>query len=120
MTAAAGLLNRCRALGIDLVAGPGGALLWEADADPPAELLRDLAEHKPEVLAALGPPAEPRPGSADSPAWTADDLALVARLIEADLGSPARLALHDPWPMCPGCVWCQRAGRTTREPGQEG
>lgn len=47
------LLARCQAFGIDLSAGPSGALYWEADDDPPAALLADLAEHKAAVLAVL-------------------------------------------------------------------
>jgi hypothetical protein len=47
------LLARCRALGIDLAVGPGGALLWEADNDPPVDLLADLASNKAAVLAVL-------------------------------------------------------------------
>jgi hypothetical protein len=47
------LLARCRALGIVLAAGPGGALVWEADDDPPADLLEDLANNKAGVLDAL-------------------------------------------------------------------
>jgi hypothetical protein len=50
------LLERCRSLGIDLAVGPAGALLWEADDDPPADLLAVLAEHKAELLALLRPP----------------------------------------------------------------
>jgi hypothetical protein len=50
---AAELLARCRARGIDITLGPDGTLLWEADADPPAEALAALAEHKAEVLAFL-------------------------------------------------------------------
>ena len=53
------LLTHCRSRGIALSAGPGGTLCWEADADPPAELLAGLAKHKEELLAILGPPAVP-------------------------------------------------------------
>jgi hypothetical protein len=53
MSAAPELLARCRALGIDLTLGPDGTLVWEADADPPAEVLATLAEHKAEVLTFL-------------------------------------------------------------------
>ena len=52
------LLTRCRARGIDLTAGPGGALLWEADDDPTAGLLEELAEHKAELLVLLAGPKE--------------------------------------------------------------
>jgi len=53
---AADLLTHCHTLGIDLAAGEGGALLWDSDADPPAELLAALAEHKAELLILLQPP----------------------------------------------------------------
>jgi sugar phosphate isomerase/epimerase len=63
------LLARCRALGIDLAAGPGGTLLWEADDEPPADLLADLAARKTELLALLRP-------SPPSPAlWDATEAA---------------------------------------------
>lgn len=77
MTAAAELLARCRALGVELGVGSGGAsLLWEAVADPPADLLADLAKNKVAVLALLrgtfgscdqSPPAE---GERDVNGWT--------------------------------------------------
>jgi hypothetical protein len=51
MTAAGELLDRCTALGITLSPGQAGALEWEADADPPAELLDDLRRHKADLLA---------------------------------------------------------------------
>ena len=51
------LLARCRALGIELGDGTGGAsLLWEAHADPPAELLAELAANKSAVLALVRGP----------------------------------------------------------------
>jgi hypothetical protein len=54
------LLERCRNHGIDLSAGPNDTLLLEANAEPPAALLAELAEHKPEVLKAmLAPPTGP-------------------------------------------------------------
>ncbi|HKI35423.1 MAG TPA: hypothetical protein VKA46_26425 [Gemmataceae bacterium] len=54
ITGAVELLARCRALGIELGAGSGGAsLLWEADAEPPADLLADLAANKADVLALI-------------------------------------------------------------------
>jgi hypothetical protein len=56
MTAAADLLARCRALAVELTAGPAGTLTWEADADPPADLLEALTEHKGAVLDLLCPP----------------------------------------------------------------
>jgi hypothetical protein len=66
IAAALALLARCRALGIDLMAGPGGALLWEADADPPADLLADLAAHKAELLDLLLPRCPACAGPVDS------------------------------------------------------
>ena len=57
MTAAGELLARCRAVGVELGVGSGGAsLLWEADANPPAELLADLAANKADVLALIRGP----------------------------------------------------------------
>jgi hypothetical protein len=43
----------CRAMGIYLTSGPDGTLCWEADTDPPADLLAGLAAHKADVLARL-------------------------------------------------------------------
>jgi hypothetical protein len=88
------LLDRCRALGVKLAAGPTGALEWEAVTDPPAELLVDLGAHKAELLAALNVDAEaqalaPPPGQADTldgppniAALPADPAALQAQLDE--------------------------------------
>ncbi len=57
MTAAVDLLARCRALGIRLGVGSGGAsLLWEAVGDPPADLLADLAANKAVVLTLIRGP----------------------------------------------------------------
>jgi hypothetical protein len=57
MTVAAELLARCRALGVELGTGAGGdSLLWEAHADPPADLLADLAANKAAVLALVRGP----------------------------------------------------------------
>jgi hypothetical protein len=53
MTAAAEMVARCRILGIDLTAGPDGGLTWEAETDPPADLLAELAASKTELLALL-------------------------------------------------------------------
>jgi hypothetical protein len=50
---AADLLDRCKSLGIDLAAGPAGALVWESDADPPAGLLEALVQHKAGLLSLL-------------------------------------------------------------------
>jgi len=51
------LLARCRALGIELGVGGGGAsLVWEARADPPADLLADLSANKAAVLALVRGP----------------------------------------------------------------
>jgi hypothetical protein len=62
------LLARCRTLGIALAAASDGALTWEADTDPPAELLAELREHKAELLALLSTPAGVPTGPAPSPA----------------------------------------------------
>jgi len=57
MTVAVELLARCRAAGVELGVGSGGAsLLWQAAADPPAELLADLATNKAAVLALVRGP----------------------------------------------------------------
>jgi hypothetical protein len=54
MTAGVELLARCRAAGVALGVGSGGASLrWEAVADPPADLLADLAAHKADILALI-------------------------------------------------------------------
>jgi hypothetical protein len=53
---AAGLLARCRELGIELGVASGNALLWEARADPPADLLADLAANKAAVLSLVRGP----------------------------------------------------------------
>ena len=50
------LLIRCRVLGIDVAANADGTLLWEADTDPPAELLENLAVSKAAVVALLRKP----------------------------------------------------------------
>jgi hypothetical protein len=50
------LLARCRAAGVELGAGAGGALIWEADADLPAGLLVELAAHKAALLALVRGP----------------------------------------------------------------
>ncbi|HEV3258703.1 MAG TPA: hypothetical protein VG013_17660 [Gemmataceae bacterium] len=71
------LLARCRALGIDLSAGPGGALAWESDGDPPADALADLAGHKAELLALLASSTVPATVNLPNPppdasAWDLD------------------------------------------------
>jgi hypothetical protein len=93
---AAQLVNRCRLLGIALAAGPDGALIWEADADPPADLLAELARHKAALLAFLAvPPLEMETGT-----W-------ICEAIEGDLGLPAgSLTLHPLPGICPGCEFC--------------
>jgi hypothetical protein len=82
MTAAAELLARCRALGITLAAGPGGALSWEADTDPPAELLADLSRHKAGLLALL------TPDDGGPVGLSAADRAWACEAIEDELGLP--------------------------------
>jgi hypothetical protein len=47
------LLTCCRALGVDLAPGTGGALTWQADTDPPAGLLAEPLAHKGDVLRLL-------------------------------------------------------------------
>jgi hypothetical protein len=54
--AAVELLARCRSAGIELGAGPGGALIWEADGDLPSGLLAELAAHKAGLLALVRGP----------------------------------------------------------------
>ena len=51
------LITRCRALGIGLAAGSDGALLWESDSDPPADLLENLTASKTAVLDLIREPA---------------------------------------------------------------
>lgn len=114
------LLARCQALGIDLSIGPSGTLDWQADADPPAELLANLAEHKAEVFQVLRDRDAARFGTADP--GQAED---VARVIEADLSLPTgSLTLFAPLRRCPGCTYCRPASSmspdaegTTHEPG---
>jgi hypothetical protein len=53
MTVAAELLSRCRALGIGLTARPDGGLTWEADAEPPTDLLIDLRANKADLQSLL-------------------------------------------------------------------
>jgi hypothetical protein len=103
---AAELHSRCRALGIALAAGPKGALAWEADAEPPADLLADLARHKAELLGLLALlPAD----AADLAAWT-------CRAIEADLALPADSLTMRPLPVvCPGCEHCRPCGSLTTQ-----
>lgn len=50
------LLARCRSLGMTLGVGTEGSLVWEADGDPPDDILSELRECKAEVLALLIPP----------------------------------------------------------------
>jgi hypothetical protein len=88
MTVEGDLMARCRARGVELSVGPGGAtLVWEAGAPPPADLLADLARHKADVLGLL---ARPR-GLA--PAW---DPAEAERLLSHLRGELARL--ERAWP----------------------
>jgi hypothetical protein len=44
------LLSWCRSLGVDLARGARGTLIWEADDEPPPELLAELAKSKASVL----------------------------------------------------------------------
>lgn len=57
MTTPVDLLARCRAADLELGVGSGGAsLLWESAADPPADLLADLAANKAAVMALVRGP----------------------------------------------------------------
>src|SRR5687768_11838720 len=105
------LLARCQALGIGLSAGPSGVLEWEANADPPAELLAALAEHKAEVWQTLRDSAASRLDAPTDRLAAADpgQAEDVGRVIEADLGLPAgSLTLFDPFRRCPGCAYCRQ------------
>jgi hypothetical protein len=53
MKDASELIARCRAEHVSLCPGPGGVLVVEADVEPPADLLEDLAASKGEVLTLL-------------------------------------------------------------------
>ena len=46
------LLQRCRAAGLALLT-EGGALHVEFDGEPPIDLLEEIRQRKPEVIAAL-------------------------------------------------------------------
>ena len=46
------LLRRCQAAGLQLLA-EGGALHVEFDGEPPIDLLEEIRQRKPEVIAAL-------------------------------------------------------------------
>jgi hypothetical protein len=87
---AARLLGWCKVFGVALAAGADGSLNWEADEDPPDELLAALATATPEVLALLE---------------NADLARRLERVLRAPAGSmrvwDARL------PQCPGCYFCQ-------------
>ena len=52
------VLSRCRVLGIQLSAR-GEAIVWEADSDPPADLLAALKDNKSAVRRLLSRPAVP-------------------------------------------------------------
>jgi hypothetical protein len=57
MTAAAELVSRCRDMGVELGVGAGGnVLFWEAEIDPPPDLLAALAAHKSDVLSLIRGP----------------------------------------------------------------
>ena len=71
------LICRCRALGIDLTANADGNLDWESDSDPPAEILKALAEHKGELWRILASHANAEslaPGPAKAEAEPANDV----------------------------------------------
>jgi hypothetical protein len=103
------LLARCRSLGIDLAVGAGGALLWEADDEPPAGLLEELAARKAELLALLAAASCPACGRALD-------------------GKGRCWAAHCGWRRCKGCgrntgtpfirycLICERAGKADADP----
>jgi hypothetical protein len=100
--------SACWAVGRELPAGRGG--YW-VGLDPAAAAHNCGAVARfADLLAAW------REGQAPCAVWTADDEALIARLIEADQGLTTRQVLRDPWPMCPGCAWCRRAGPAPEPP----
>lgn len=118
MTVALDLLARCRALGIDLTVGPDGTLAWEADDDPPPELMAALSRHKAEVLSLIradggvstpcARPSPPSPAAASGADWGDDDF---ARVLEVEAGlAPGSLSRYDPVRSCPGCGFCVPTG----------
>ncbi len=54
------LLNRAKAEGVLLLL-VDGRLTWEADREPPADLLAHLTAYKPEIIEALSAASNPRP-----------------------------------------------------------
>jgi hypothetical protein len=46
------LIERCRAAGLSLLA-EGGVLHVEFECEPPSDLIEEIRQHKPQVLAAL-------------------------------------------------------------------
>jgi hypothetical protein len=74
MTVAA-LLEQCRTLGIFLSVGPSESLDWEADDDPPAELLAALAAHKAELLVLVARDRAPVPAPQTADATELTELA---------------------------------------------
>ena len=95
------LLARCRVAGVQLGVGSGGAsLLWEADADPPAGLLADLAANKAAILELVrGPHGNcdhcGRPLDAESRCWRCCDRACVD--CGRQNGVRVHRALHPVW-----------------------
>lgn len=71
---AAELLKHAQAKGV-LLALVQGRLTWEADHQPPADLLAELVAHKAEIIEALN-------GANDPPAEAMEWLAGVARLLQ--------------------------------------
>jgi hypothetical protein len=86
------LLARCRALGVELGIDPGGAaLVWEADAEPPTDLLADLARHKADLLDLLARPQQ----SAPALAWDQTEAdRLLAQLREVLVRTEAAVAVR--------------------------
>jgi hypothetical protein len=54
------LLEMAKAKGVLLLL-VDGRLTWEADREPPADLLAELTAHKPEIIEALSAASNPRP-----------------------------------------------------------
>jgi hypothetical protein len=118
VTSASELLIRCRALGVDLAAGPDGALSWEADSDPPDGLLADLRRLKPQLLLLLRPQAlspSVRPAIPSKPSAAAPDPSVLAALQAPPRCCPECRGSLDQKARCWKCCerLCGRCGRAT-------
>lgn len=67
---AAGLIDECRALGIDLAAGDGGRLRYRPVDRVTPDLLARLREHKADLLLALADPCVSGPTVLPRPGWS--------------------------------------------------